>query len=178
MFINSRVWIEPRTYDGVVPDAVLSTQARDGSARMLLIEVAVRHAVDSEKLRRLRELALPVIELTLKPQHAQLQRSELEARILNSATGKRWLFHPRQIEWERRFEDLYRSERERVELEQAERAKAENERIERMRRALSSNASSAMENPMAAFFARHGRYPSQSEISEVLKEAIAKRQSK
>ena len=173
----SQVLIEPRCFEGVIPDVVFTTQARDGSVRTILLEVAVRHAVDAEKLKRIRHLNLPALELTLKPDLARLERSKLEERILRNAAGKRWLFHPRQLEFERRFEEMYCREQESYQRAEAERAKADQERVRRTRRALSLNGGEGR-NPMADFFARHGRHPTVSETSAVFREAIAKRKSK
>lgn len=92
----SQVSIEPHCFDGIIPGVVFTTQARDGSARTVLLEVAVHHVVDSEKRNRIRKLGLPVLELTLNPRHARMERSALEDFILKGADGKRWLFHPRQ----------------------------------------------------------------------------------
>ncbi|WP_116812898.1 competence protein CoiA family protein [Steroidobacter cummioxidans] len=174
----SQVLIEPRVFEEVVPDVVLTTQARDGSARTILLEIAVHHSVDAEKQNRLRELNLPALELTLMPEHARLSRSALAARILNNTAGKCWLFHPRELECERRLEELYRQELERQRREQAVRAKANEGRAEPIRQAVKSMPKSDVENPMAEFFAHHGRYPTVLETADVFREAIAKRKSK
>lgn len=159
---------------------IFTTQARDGSPRTILLEIAVSHAVDAEKLKRIRNLNLPAIELTLKPGLARLERSKLEECILKNAAGKRWLFHPRQLEFERQFEEKYCREQESYQRAEAERAKTEQEWVGRTRRALSSHLTGTGEgrNPMADFFARHRRYPTISETSDMFREAIAKRKSK
>ncbi|GFE79237.1 hypothetical protein GCM10011487_12370 [Steroidobacter agaridevorans] len=174
----SQVLIEPRTFEGIIPDVVFATQARDGSARTILLEVTVSHPVDAEKLKRLRALNLPALELTLKPAHARLTRAELEKRILQGSAGKRWLFHPRELDCERRFDERYRQARDRLEQEQAERAKAEKDRGERMRRASSFDGTRESANLIAEFFARHGRFPTMSETSAMFQEALAKRKLK
>jgi hypothetical protein len=129
----------------------------------LLVEVAVHHRVDAEKLNRVRELNLPAIELTLRAEHARMRWSELEEVILNRTEGKRWLFHPRELECEQRFEQFYRSEQERLKRTRADALRVRNKRV----------SASQGNNPMSEFRARYGRYPSVEETPQVFIEMQA-----
>lgn len=63
--------------------------------RRLLIEIAVTHKVDAIKLAKIRALGLPAIEITLPQDGNPLDWSKLSDHILNSVSGKHWLYHPR-----------------------------------------------------------------------------------
>lgn len=65
-----------------------------GWPEMLLIEVKVTHGIDEEKLRRIRELNLPVLEIDLSVLGGRISREQLRDLVVNQVVGKRWINHP------------------------------------------------------------------------------------
>jgi len=65
------------------------------------VEIRVTHEVDEDKQASLARLALPSLEVDLAPLVGKVFTfDELEAAVISSEENKRWLFHPRQAEWE------------------------------------------------------------------------------
>lgn len=74
---------------GIRPDLVVTS---DDLGRVL-VEVAVTHFVNSEKLGKAQSLGLPLLELDLSKLRAA-SFAELGELIFNRAGNRRWLFHP------------------------------------------------------------------------------------
>lgn len=65
------------------------------------IEIRVTHEVDEPKQKQLALLRLPSIEVDLSSVVGRVFTFEvLEALVIDSVEHKRWLYHPRQAEWE------------------------------------------------------------------------------
>lgn len=60
----------------------------------LLVEVTVTHGIDEEKLRRIRELDLPTLEINIGSLGGQVTLEGLRALIVDQTIGKRWVHHP------------------------------------------------------------------------------------
>lgn len=60
----------------------------------LLVEVTVTHGIDEEKLRRIRELNLPTLEVDLSQLGGRITLENLRDLIVNQTVGKRWVHHP------------------------------------------------------------------------------------
>lgn len=60
----------------------------------VLIEVAVTHKVDEEKLRKVRHLDLPTLEIDLGAMGGRLTLDGLRRLVVDGLEGKRWLHHP------------------------------------------------------------------------------------
>jgi chemotaxis protein histidine kinase CheA len=79
--------------ENVVPDLIVS----DGTQSYLL-EVAVTHRVNHEKLLKLRKLNIPTAELNIKHLlNVEDVAAELERAVLNEANWT-WVYHPREDE--------------------------------------------------------------------------------
>lgn len=83
---------------GFVPDVILHS-----SSKKLLIEIAVTNKVKREKLRRIRNSDLPAIEISMNVEDAFLTREEIKVKLRNDLSSKKWLFHPKQREAERKY---------------------------------------------------------------------------
>ncbi|MFZ3583139.1 hypothetical protein ACOI1H_13345 [Loktanella sp. DJP18] len=78
---------------GFKPDLIGSALGRDGEVlHRLIIEIRVTHAVDAEKLSKLRVHGESVIEIDLSGLDRGLTGSELAAQILEAAP-RSWLYH-------------------------------------------------------------------------------------
>lgn len=79
----------------VVPDviAILANQP-------LIIEIRVTHAVDEEKLRRLKSLGISAIEIDLSSEARALDLEGIDNRVIDSSNNKTWL-HNASAEAER-----------------------------------------------------------------------------
>lgn len=74
----------------VKPDAICSSAEYD-----YLVEIAVTHFVDEEKLEKLKALDMPSLEITLSPsEHEVWDWGLLEAHVLQQTANKKWLHHP------------------------------------------------------------------------------------
>jgi hypothetical protein len=60
----------------------------------VLIEVAVTHKVDEEKLRKIRHLDLPTLEIDLGSMGGRLTLDGLRKLVVDGMEGKQWLHHP------------------------------------------------------------------------------------
>ena len=60
----------------------------------LLIEVTVTHGIDEEKLRRIRELDLPTLEIDIGSLGGKVTLDGLRNLVVNLTIGKRWVHHP------------------------------------------------------------------------------------
>ena len=96
------IWVEHRR-GAIVPDIILPYKDRE-----LFLEIAVTHRVDRAKLRHVRRLNSPLLELRLTPEDIQLGPAELARKLTEDARIKRWLFHPNQRSTEREWLTLPR----------------------------------------------------------------------
>lgn len=60
----------------------------------LLIEVTVTHHIDDEKLRRIRELDIPTLEIDLSTLGGRVSLEGLRELVVRLTIGKRWVHHP------------------------------------------------------------------------------------
>lgn len=60
----------------------------------LLIEVTVTHGIDEEKLRRIRELDIPTLEIDVGSLGGRVTLEGLRNLVVNETIGKRWVHHP------------------------------------------------------------------------------------
>lgn len=86
-----------KSFDGFRPDAVL---VRPGDKKPLLVEVAVTHFADDEKVARLKELGYPCVEVDLSGAGLDFQkfdRGELERLLIHEGDAfKGWLCIPNE----------------------------------------------------------------------------------
>jgi len=92
---------------------------------VLLAEVKVTHGIDDEKLRRIRDLNVPTLEIDLGCLGGRLSREQFSDLVVNQIVGKRWVHHPEFngrhrlleaeidahpvcLEWARRIRELNR----------------------------------------------------------------------
>ncbi len=60
----------------------------------VLVEVTVTHGIDEEKLRRIRELDLPTLEINIGSLGGQVTLDGLRTLVVDETIGKRWVHHP------------------------------------------------------------------------------------
>ena len=89
-----------RKIKNVIPDAILKLQGCHG---ILLLEFTVTNAPDTIKLRKLRALGLPCLEIDLKKiyqsliqEHHQWNEIDFKHKMLNETNAKTWIFNPKQ----------------------------------------------------------------------------------
>lgn len=94
---------EPRPYiygftetwlDGAFEELIEDTHSSQQWPRTVLIEVTVTHGIDQEKLRRIRELNLPTLEIDIGSLGGRVTREGLRHLVVNETVGKRWVHHP------------------------------------------------------------------------------------
>ncbi len=83
---------------GFIPDVILQC-----GHKSLIVEIAVTHRVERNKLRHIRRNNEPALEIQLAPTDALLGRDDLREKLQHDLTSKTWLFHPKQRETEREF---------------------------------------------------------------------------
>lgn len=86
------VFLEQRTGD-IIPDIVVKK-----GEKVLLVEIYVTHKVDAVKLKKIKELNLPTIEIKFNGLDREITEDELSETIQN---GKRtyWVFNPKYEEY-------------------------------------------------------------------------------
>lgn len=99
----SRTFIE-QAEDRFIPDITL-----ESNSKKLFIEIAVTHQVNKSKLRHIRRLNIPVIEIKLDHADATLTREALSIKLQTDLESKKWIFHPKQREAERIFIEKVRA---------------------------------------------------------------------
>ena len=82
---------EVREYSGFVPDIVAIV-----GGKPLLIEIAVTHLVDDEKLEKLKRLGYPVMEIYLEPENEVPSLEEIEKLVISTAHNRSWLVNPKR----------------------------------------------------------------------------------
>ncbi len=121
------VMLENRVSD-IVPDIVVESRGRK-----CLIEIAVTHCIDDEKMRKIQEIGLPVVEVYLKDFYKHpYTREEIKEAVLYQADNRKWVFNPWIKEWARQqYEEEIKSaieekrkEENRVKKEEQRRKKA------------------------------------------------------
>jgi hypothetical protein len=140
----------------IVPDLLLRSDDRE-----LILEIAVSHRVDRAKLRHIRRMNIPALELSLTAEDVLLSRAELLQRLIEETSIKSWLFHPAQrsaeADWvkaRRKHPRQRRTVNSRVDAAAA-----------KLRSSKQGNSNWRSHNEWAEQFNRkHGRYPTLEEI--------------
>jgi hypothetical protein len=146
----------------IVPDLLLRSDERD-----LIVEIAVSHRVDRAKLRHIRRLNIPALELSLKAEDVLLSRTELLQLLIEDTSIKSWLFHPAQRSAEAEWVKARRRHPRRINT--VNHAEIWTNRIDA---AVAKVRSRKLVHPKwrkyndfaEQFFRRHGRYPTLREI--------------
>lgn len=81
---------EVREFEGIIPDIVAQHQGKT-----LIIEIAVTHFVDEVKLKKLQQLAFPVLEISLEPSSNIPNLEEVRDLVTNSIHNRKWLVNPK-----------------------------------------------------------------------------------
>lgn len=82
-----RVELEERI-GNIVPDIVVYA-----GGKQLLIEIFVTHRIDDEKLAKIKNLGLSVIEIDLSSTQSSITESSLKELLLNDHISKSWIFN-------------------------------------------------------------------------------------
>jgi hypothetical protein len=80
--------------DGAFEELDEDTYSSQQWPQTLLIEVTVTHGINQEKLRRIRELDLPTLEIDIGSLGGRVTREGLRHLVVNEIIGKRWIHHP------------------------------------------------------------------------------------
>jgi hypothetical protein len=139
----------------IVPDLLLRSDEGE-----LILEIAVSHRVDRSKLRHIRRMNIPALELSLAAEDVLLSRAELLKRLIEETSIKSWLFHPAQRSAEAEWVKIRRK--------RPPQPPTVNSRIDaevaRLRSRKLLNPKWRKYNDFAEqFFRRHGRYPTLKE---------------
>ncbi len=142
----------------IVPDLLL----RSGEQAVIL-EIAVSHPVDKAKLRHIRRMNIPALELRLTGEDLLLPRADLLRRLVEETSINSWLFHPDQRSAEA---DWVRARRR---IGAGTWARVVNDRVGSVAKRLQPRQEGKpgwrRENDWAEwFFRKHGRYPTIGDI--------------
>jgi len=80
-----KVYIENR-FNSIVPDVIIETKNKQ-----ILIEIAVTHFVNTEKLAKIKKLGIAAIEIRLDNFTNEIDLTKIEDVIINSSDFKFWL---------------------------------------------------------------------------------------
>lgn len=87
--------------------------------RPLIIEIAVTHFCDEEKIRRIEQLGLPVVELDLSHLKPPITMADLRTWVVQLLGRKKWLVNPRRIELQKAAEEEAKANLQRILTEEA-----------------------------------------------------------
>jgi uncharacterized protein (DUF2384 family) len=82
------VVLEDRAIDDIIPDVVAS---KNGHA--LLVEIAVTHVCDTDKIAKIRANGVAAIEINLSGLSRRADRAAITRAVIHDAP-RRWIFHP------------------------------------------------------------------------------------
>jgi hypothetical protein len=99
MVILDSVEKEVREFAGIVPDVVGTV-----GGKLLLVEVAVHHFVDGEKLKRLQTLGYPTLEIDLSGIDTMPSLLDVEKLVIHTPGNRTWLVNPKQQVLETRID--------------------------------------------------------------------------
>lgn len=86
---------EARGYEGIIPDIVATV-----GNKLLLIEIAVTHFVDQEKLDKLKALGLATLEIDLSESPEVPTMEDIERLVIYTGWNRDWLVNPKQKQLE------------------------------------------------------------------------------
>lgn len=82
---------ESRDFEGAIPDVVASYKGK-----LLFVEIAVTHFVDSIKLGKLKQIGIPTLEIDLSHCPEIPTLAEIESLVVTGVSNRTWLVNPRQ----------------------------------------------------------------------------------
>lgn len=74
--------------DNIIPDILIVFEGKP-----IIIEIAVTHRVDEEKLKRIKKLKISTIEIDLSKMDEQLTFENFEYYLVSALDQKKWIFH-------------------------------------------------------------------------------------
>jgi ssDNA-binding Zn-finger/Zn-ribbon topoisomerase 1 len=84
--------------DNIIPDIIVSA-----GGKMLIVEIYVTHAMDEEKLQKIRKMNVSTLEIDLSKRETQITEEELEHAIIESSLEKQWKYNALEEIWKSRF---------------------------------------------------------------------------
>ena len=87
-----------RTFENITPDVVVYS-----GKQFFFIEVFVTHAIDEEKLRKLKERKISTIEIDLSHEERNISADELADILIKSNAKKIWKYNAVADKWYNRF---------------------------------------------------------------------------
>lgn len=91
------------TLNSIRPDVIVSALNKK-----LIVEIAVNHPVNKQKLRKIRLNNLCAIEIQLDIADRFLTRKQLKNKLETDLKSKKWLYHPNQLGEELKFIQMVR----------------------------------------------------------------------
>jgi hypothetical protein len=137
----SKVSIEP-WLDGFRPDIVV---VEAGSDAEILVEIAVTHFVDENKLDKIRKRGIRTIEIDVSNARGAVGFDMLNRLLFSVPTKAKWLHHPQAEQMELDYVEKQRQER--AERDAAEAARFENYRMLNPQEKIKRNIAKAQLQP-------------------------------
>lgn len=97
--IIDKVELEHRVSD-VIPDVIVYS-----GDETFFVEVYVTHAVDFDKICKLKEIGIPTLEINLSQMDESVESKDLEKVLLHNSHNKYWVYHPLIEAYYDRFRD-------------------------------------------------------------------------
>lgn len=82
--------------EGIIPDIVCTIQNRE-----LLIEINVTNPLSAEKRKKIEELGLATIEISISKELIFSNPKEVETRIIYSTKNKKWIYNSKTIKFDK-----------------------------------------------------------------------------
>ena len=97
--VIDKVLVEHRL-DGIVPDVVIYS-----GDKQYFVEIYVTHAIDSEKIKKIRDIGISTIEINLSNYDGIISKEKLSDMLLKNNSCKKWKYHAKANEIYQKFLD-------------------------------------------------------------------------
>ncbi|MGD9706666.1 MAG: competence protein CoiA family protein [Candidatus Delongbacteria bacterium] len=97
-----KVYLEKRL-DDFVPDIII-----ESSGKQLIVEIAVTHFINSEKLNKINNQNISVLEIDLSKFDRQVTTDDLLTEIYEDTNNKKWIYNSKREAVVRKFRKLHR----------------------------------------------------------------------
>lgn len=92
-----KVMLEQR-FGSIIPDIIIEVEGHP-----LIVEIFVTHAIDNEKLMKIKKANVSALEIDLSKMARYITQEELQHILLKDSAEKKWMHNALAKNWERKF---------------------------------------------------------------------------
>lgn len=125
----TEVLLEKKVSD-IIPDIVISL-----NGRKCLVEIAVTHFVDQEKVQKIAQIGLPLLEIDLSNfYNFDISKTTIRQAVLSELDNRKWIYNPKEAEAKLWAKEEYELRLQAIRQEVAEQQKRYEARLEQKER--------------------------------------------